>query len=87
MITKISIIRARIDPVLKEKAVKILNEQGLTLSEAIRLMLNQVTIQKTLPFKIKSPNKTTIKTFKKTDKNIDVVKVKNTEELFEKLDI
>ena len=37
-------VRARIDPVLKAKAEKILEKVGLSPSEAIRLFLQQVTL-------------------------------------------
>ena len=47
-------VRARVDSATKEKAVTILKEQGLSISQAIRLMLTQVVQHKTLPFKHKS---------------------------------
>jgi len=54
-----SIVRSRIDPVIKDEANQILNSMGLTLSDAIRLFLYQVISQKALPFLIKAPNKET----------------------------
>ena len=54
-----SIVRSRIDPVIKDEANRILKSMGLTLSDGIRLFLYQVIANKALPFIIKSPNKVT----------------------------
>jgi DNA-damage-inducible protein J len=54
-----SIVRSRIDPVVKDEADQILKSMGLTLSEGIRLFLYQVIANKALPFLIKAPNKET----------------------------
>ncbi|MCK4765305.1 MAG: type II toxin-antitoxin system RelB/DinJ family antitoxin [Candidatus Aminicenantes bacterium] len=54
-----SIVRSRIDPVVKDEANRILKSMGLTLSEGIRLFLHQVIVDKALPFMVKLPNKTT----------------------------
>lgn len=54
-----SIVRSRIDPVVKDEANQILKSMGLTLSDGIRLFLYQVIANKALPFVIKAPNKTT----------------------------
>lgn len=55
-----SVVRSRIDPVVKSKADRILRAMGLTLSEGIRLFLFQVIAENALPFKVKTPNKHTI---------------------------
>ena len=54
-----SIVRSRIDPVVKDEANQILKSMGLTLSEGIRLFLYQVIANEALPFEIKAPNKVT----------------------------
>jgi len=54
-----SIVRSRIDPVVKDEANQILKSMGLTLSEGIRLFLYQVIANKALPFLTKIPNKVT----------------------------
>ena len=54
-----SIVRSRIDPVVKDEANQILKSMGLTLSEGIRLFLYQVIANEALPFVIKAPNKVT----------------------------
>ena len=55
-----SVVRSRIDPVVKLEADRILRAMGITLSDGIRLFLIQVIAEKALPFKVKTPNKKTI---------------------------
>lgn len=55
-----SVVRSRIDPVVKLEADRILREMGITLSDGIRLFLFQVIAERALPFKVKTPNKQTI---------------------------
>ena len=51
-----TVIRARIDGRVKERAAKILADMGLSVSDAIRLLLIRVAAEKALPFEIKVPN-------------------------------
>ena len=55
----VEIVRARIDSALKRDASEALAEMGLTVSEAIRLMLIRVASDRALPFDVRSPNATT----------------------------
>jgi DNA-damage-inducible protein J len=55
-----SVVRSRIDPLVKQEADKILKRMGLTLSDGIRLFLYQVISNQALPFKAKVPNAKTI---------------------------
>lgn len=54
-----STVRARIDSDTKRKASKALKSMGLSVSDAIRLMLVRVAQEKRLPFEIKVPNAAT----------------------------
>ncbi len=49
-------VRARIDADLKRDATAALAEMGLTISEAIRLLLVRVAAEKALPFDVRTPN-------------------------------
>jgi len=82
-----AIVRARIDEGLKIESTNILSSMGLSVSDAIRLMLTQVVTQKALPFSIKAPNQTTLDTFEATDNGINVVKCKDSDDMFAKLGI
>ena len=48
-----TVIRSRIDSAIKEEAQALLARFGLNMSEAIRLFLHQVVIEKGLPFQVK----------------------------------
>jgi len=50
-----TVIRSRIDSTIKMEAQALLERLGLTMSEAIRLFLHQVVIEKGLPFQVKLP--------------------------------
>ncbi len=50
-----TVIRSRINSVIKLEAQALLEKFGLTMSEAIRLFLHQVVIEKGLPFQVKLP--------------------------------
>jgi DNA-damage-inducible protein J len=54
-----SYVRVRIDAVTKERAAGALAEMGLSLSDAIRMLLIQVADTKRLPFEVKVPNEET----------------------------
>ncbi len=64
-----TIVRSRIDPVVKNEASKILRSMGLTLSDGIRLFLHQIIVQKELPFSVKTPNSVTIKAMESADRD------------------
>jgi DNA-damage-inducible protein J len=50
------IVRARIDAETKERAAAALAAMGLTISDAIRLLLLRVADERRLPFDVKAPN-------------------------------
>jgi DNA-damage-inducible protein J len=52
----IEVVRARIDPTLKKEATAVLAQIGLSVSDAIRLMLVRVAAEGALPFDVKVPN-------------------------------
>jgi DNA-damage-inducible protein J len=56
-----SIVKARIDTATKNRATEALEAMGLSISDAIRLMLLRVADEKRLPFDVKVPKKTTQK--------------------------
>jgi DNA-damage-inducible protein J len=80
-------IRARTTPRLKHEAEKVLDNLGLTPSEAINLFYRQVCLRRGLPFAVEIPNDTTVTTFAKTDRGDELVHAKNEDDLFKKLGI
>jgi DNA-damage-inducible protein J len=59
-----SVVRARIDARVKDEATAVLETIGLTVSDAVRLMLVRVAAEKALPFEPMVPNAKTIKAMK-----------------------
>ncbi len=80
-------ISVRIESGLKAEAEGIFRELGISITEAISLFYQYVKQNKELPFEVRTPNKTTLKTFQDTDNGRNIIRCKNTEEIFEKLGI
>ena len=59
-----TVVRARIDSDTKARATEALQAMGLSVSDAIRLLLLRVADEKRLPFAIQVPNATTVKAMK-----------------------
>ena len=51
-----SIVRARIDTATKERAAIALEAMGLSISDAIRLLMLRVADEQRLPFDVRVPN-------------------------------
>ena len=84
---KTATVRARIEPKLKHDVAPVLAAVGLSFSQAIEIFLIQVKLNNGIPFEIRIPNKTTLKTFKNTDKGKNLVRHKNTKVMLDKLGI
>lgn len=54
-----ALVQARIDGAVKDEATAVLRTMGLTVSDAVRLMLVRVAREKTLPFDVRTPNAAT----------------------------
>ncbi|MBI4740888.1 MAG: type II toxin-antitoxin system RelB/DinJ family antitoxin [Betaproteobacteria bacterium] len=52
-------VRARIDTQTKERAASALGAMGLSISDAIRLLMLRVADERRLPFEVKAPNAAT----------------------------
>lgn len=61
-------VHVRIDADTKAKAESILQELGLTPSQAVKLLYRQIISNRGIPFTVNLPNDETIATFKDTDK-------------------
>ena len=59
-----ALVQARIDATVKEEAAAVLAAMGLTLSDAVRLLLTRVARENALPFDPLIPNAKTIKAMK-----------------------
>ena len=61
MIAADTYVRARIDTHTKERAADALEAMGLSISDAIRLLMLRIADERRLPFEVKVPNSTTRK--------------------------
>ncbi len=73
---KNEVVRARVEPELKHSAEQVLNSIGMSMTEAIRLFLTQVSLRQEFPIELKIPNATTLKAMveaptDKTYKSVD----------------
>ena len=59
MATADTYVRARIDTTTKHRAADALEAMGLSISDAIRLLMLRVAEERRLPFDIRVPNATT----------------------------
>ncbi|MDD2859440.1 MAG: type II toxin-antitoxin system RelB/DinJ family antitoxin [Acidiphilium sp.] len=59
-----SIVRARIDTATKERAAIALEAMGLSISDAIRLLMLRVADEQRLPFDVRVPNAETRRAMK-----------------------
>lgn len=55
-----ALVQTRIDPVVKDEAAAVLAAMGLTVSDAVRMLLTRVAREKALPFDPLAPNEATI---------------------------
>jgi DNA-damage-inducible protein J len=54
-----TVVRARIDAATKDRATEALAAMGLSVSDAIRLLLVRIAADKEFPFPVKVPNAVT----------------------------
>jgi DNA-damage-inducible protein J len=59
-----ALVTTRIDANIKAEASLVLSAMGLTVSDAVRLMLTKVAKEKALPFDVWQPNAETIAAMK-----------------------
>ena len=64
-----ALVQARIDDTIKKEAAAVLEAMGLTVSDAIRLLLTRVAREQMLPFDPLVPNTKTIEAIKEARQN------------------
>ena len=63
-----AMIHVRVDTELKIKASRTLNKMGLSMSDAVRLLLTRIEADQALPFEVRVPNATTLAAMKAGDR-------------------
>ncbi len=61
MTTSSSMVHVRVSNTVKEEATKALAAMGLSVSDAVRMLLVRTAAEQALPFDVRTPNATTIK--------------------------
>ena len=74
------VVRARIDANLKKEATAVLSGMGLSVSDAIRMMLIRVAAERALPFEVREPNQETREALQAAAQG-DVVRFRNVSDL------
>jgi DNA-damage-inducible protein J len=85
--SKSAMVRARIEPDLKQHAEEVFHNLGISVTQAITIFYKQVEMRNGLPFNVTIPNKNTLKTFEATDSGNDIVVCENAEDMFKSLGI
>ena len=81
-----TVVRARIDSETKERATEALEAMGLSVSDAIRLLMLRIADEKRLPFSVQVPNATTTKAMEELDAG-EGKRFNSAEDLFQDLGI
>lgn len=64
-----TVVRARIDPQVKREAHLILSDLGLSMSDAIRMLLHRIAAEHALPFDVRLPNAASRKALEEAERD------------------
>ena len=81
-----AVVRARIDEDVKARATAVLSTMGLTVSDAVHILLTRVARDEAFPFDL-TPNALTAETLRMSEQRKDVHHAENAAALFKELDI
>jgi DNA-damage-inducible protein J len=87
IMSKSAMIRARLEPELKENAETVLRRLGLNATQAITMFYKQVELRGGLPFDVVMPTPTTKRTLDATDAGRNLVLCEDADDMFDKLAI
>jgi len=79
-----TMIHVRVDQELKTRAADTLDKMGLSLSDAVRLLLTRIAVEKALPFEVRVPNEQTVAAMQAGDRG-EVSKAPNIAEMMAQL--
>ena len=81
-----AVVQARIDQDTKDRAAEALRAMGLSMSDAIRLLLLRVAEERRLPFAVEAPNSLTVQAIQELEEGRGK-SLADAEELFEDVGI
>ncbi len=79
-------VHVRIDQKTKQRAAKTLAAMEMSVSDAVRMLLVRVAVEKALPFDVKVPNATTVRAMRAADRG-EGKRLNSPDELFKELGI
>jgi len=79
---KTALIRARVEPDLKNEVEDILSQLGLTVSDTVHLLYRQIKLQRGLPFDVRIPNQLTATTLQASKAGKNVKRFSSKKELY-----
>jgi DNA-damage-inducible protein J len=68
MVMPSTMVHVRVDEKIKEEASATLAKMGISVSDAVRILLIRIAEEKALPFEVRVPNATTVKAMQSADK-------------------
>jgi DNA-damage-inducible protein J len=80
-------IRARVDPNLKDEVEDVFEQLGLSATQAITLCYQRVKLNRGLPFDVCIPNAVTLCTFVEIESGENIVHCETAEDMFARLAI
>ena len=83
--SKSAMVRARLEPDLKDHAETVFHRLGLNATQAITMFYKQVELRDGLPFDVVVPSRTTKRTMDATDAGRNLVVCDNVDDMFDKL--
>ena len=86
-VAQTGMIRARVSANLKVEAESILNEIGLSASDAIRMFYRQIILCNGLPFPARIPNATTRKALRDAEAGKNLTRYADADDMFRKLGV
>jgi DNA-damage-inducible protein J len=63
-----TMVHVRVDQKIKQRAARTLAGMGISVSDAVRMLLVRVAAEKALPFDVKLPNAITVKAMRAADR-------------------
>ena len=83
---KSEMIRARVEPDLKQDAEAVFSPLGMSPTEAITLFYKQVALQHGLPFEVRVPNAETLEAMRQAKEKDGLIKYNSVDELMSDID-
>ena len=85
--SKTAMVRARVEPDLKDHAEHVFRRLGLNATQAITMFYRQVELRDGLPFEVAIPTPTTKRTFEGSEGGRNLVVCDDADDMFRKLGI